>query len=297
MKKLRKLLVVLLLVSSVLMTGCDASKIIEVIGKVAQGVQQAMPAIKNVIDTFTNALGNNDNANNNTQQPAVQQPAETNTNTGANVSVVDPNKEDVGTGTTAGQTGQAGANYGTSGTASTLAAAAEVKAKYGITLVNGSNFTSNWETAAPGAWTSQQATAFAALMAKIPANFRVCTNAVAMQLNLKDKADGHEFAGLGGDPILLSSNALGTNGYITLEELTVHEMTHQFQEKHPDVENLWTSKFWPNGQQTRASITDYGNTNAAEDMAECTAIFFMNPELLRQQDPERYEFVKNNIWK
>lgn len=295
MKMLKELLVIMLLVSSIFMTGCDATQIVEVIGKIAQGVQQAMPAIKNVIDTFTNVLGNNDNDN--TQQPTVQQPTETDTTTDANVVVIDPNEEDVSTETTASQTEQVGTNYGQSGTVSTLAVATEIKAKYGITLVNGSKFTSEWETADPGVWTSKEAADFAALMAKIPDKFRACTAAVAMQQNLKDAADGHEFSGLGGDPILISDNAIGTNGYMTIDELVVHEMTHQFQDKYPDIESLWNDTFWPNGKQSRASITDYGNTNASEDMAECVATFFVNPELLRKQDPERYEFVKNNIWK
>ena len=300
MIRLKKLSVILLLVCSIFMTGCDATQIVEVIGKIAQGVQQAMPAIKNVVDTFTNAFGNNnDNANANNQQPAAQQPAETNKVEEANVAVVDPNKEDVGTGAAANpeQAGNNAVPYDEAGTESTLAAAAEIKAKYGVTLLNGKKWTSEWEVAAPGTWTSKQAADLAALLAKIPARFRTCTTGIAMQQSLKDKEDGHEFSGLGGDPILISSNSIGADGFISLEELAVHEMTHRFQDKYPDVERLWNDKFWPNGKQTRASITDYGNTNAAEDMAECVATFFVNPEKLKQQDPERYEFVKNNIWK
>ena len=115
MKGLKKSAVIMLLVSSVFMTGCDATQIVDMIGKIAQGVQQAMPAIKNVVDTFKNIFGNDDKAADNNQ--AVAQPADTATPTvevnkpeDANVIVIDPNKEEVASATTAapaaGATGQ-----------------------------------------------------------------------------------------------------------------------------------------------------------------------------------------------
>ncbi len=94
MKQFKKLGVFMLLLASLLMTGCDAQQIIDVIGKIADGVQQAMPAIKNIVDAFGGVM-NNDNApaddaaaaNNNNEQPAANN---------ANVITIDPDRENVG---------------------------------------------------------------------------------------------------------------------------------------------------------------------------------------------------------
>ena len=316
MKKLRHLSVILLLVSSLFMTGCDATQILDVISKVAQGVQQAMPAIQNVVNTFSNIFGNNNNNNNNNNTAVnntnTQQTADTSTNSQANVTTIDPNAEDVTGNNNAGQkdnNGQQAASveeiisgaqiavpYSQVGTESNLAEAAAIKTKYGITVLDGKNWQDQWNSATAAQWTSQQAAQFAAIMEKLPGNFRNCTRGFTMQSTIRDN-DGNEPSGLGGDPIMISNKAIGAGGWITMEELVVHEMTHQFQAKNADVLRQWAAKFWPNNQPVRSSITDYGNTDSGEDMAECVAAYFKDPEKMRQHDPERYEFIRQNIWK
>lgn len=86
MRKFRKLALLMALVSSVFMVGCDASKIMEVITKVAEGIQKAAPAIKEVIDTVSGALNNNANAAENTNTNTDNN-AETNKDDNANVTV------------------------------------------------------------------------------------------------------------------------------------------------------------------------------------------------------------------
>jgi hypothetical protein len=115
MKGLKKLSVMLLLVGSIFMTGCDATQIVEMIGKIAQGVQQAMPAIQSVVDTFKGIFGNDNNAaaNNNQQAAATNNTAsataETNKPAEANVITIDPNKEEVASPTAAApETGATG---------------------------------------------------------------------------------------------------------------------------------------------------------------------------------------------
>lgn len=66
MKCIRLFLIGMLLAASMFTTGCDAQKIMETITKIADAVQQAAPAIKQVVDTFSQAFGNNNNAANNT---------------------------------------------------------------------------------------------------------------------------------------------------------------------------------------------------------------------------------------
>lgn len=316
MKNLRRLSVILLLVSSLFMTGCDTTQIVEVIGKIAEGVQQAMPAISNIVNTFANIFGNDNDNNNaeNNQQQAAAQAADEDTTAGANVATIDPNQENIGN--DPGQ-GTAAANqqnqpedieeliegarstqpYDQVGTESSLAEAAAVKAKYGITLLNGKQWKNEWESALPANWTSQQTAELAAVLAKMPAGFRKCTSGFSLQQNITDNENGSDIGGIGGDPIILSAKTLAEGGPAALAELAAHEMTHQFQAKNPDVARLWAGKFWPNGKQVSSSITDYGNTNSLEDMAECVSKFFSDPVALQKHDPARYEFVKNNIWK
>lgn len=97
MKKSKSLALALMLGASFFMTGCDAQQIISAIENIANGVQQAMPAIKNVVDTFQNIFNNNgDNAGANNNQPAANNnQAETNAANQANVNVTNPDQEDI----------------------------------------------------------------------------------------------------------------------------------------------------------------------------------------------------------
>ncbi|PKL51373.1 MAG: hypothetical protein CVV42_00555 [Candidatus Riflebacteria bacterium HGW-Riflebacteria-2] len=323
MNKLRKLSVILLLASSLFMTGCDATQILDVITKVADGVQQAMPAIRDVVNTFSNAFGNGNNTNN-TNNTADNNTAAVNNNnnqqdnveTGdksqANVVTIDPNTEEVrdtagqnATGTQTKSTelveeiivgAQIAVPYTQVGSESTLPEATAIKNKYGITILDGKTWRDKWNSAIAGKWTSEQLARFAAVMEKLPRSFRDCTDGFSMQKTLLNN-DGGEPSGLGGDPIMISSDAIDSEGPAYMDHLVVHEMTHQFQANNPDALRQWAAKFWPNDRLTRSSISDYGNTDPGEDMAECVAEYFVNPEKMRQHDPERYEFIRQNIWK
>jgi len=56
MNNIKKLSVISLLIGSIFFTGCDSSKITEIMTKVTEGIQKAMPAIKNVVEIF-NGIG------------------------------------------------------------------------------------------------------------------------------------------------------------------------------------------------------------------------------------------------
>lgn len=90
----------LLAVVSVTMSGCDASKIMDVITKVAEGVQQAVPKIKEVIDTVKNVIPTNtDTATNNTATNNTN--TEQNAANNANVNITSAgDDEDIGNNTT-----------------------------------------------------------------------------------------------------------------------------------------------------------------------------------------------------
>jgi len=100
----------MLLTSSIFMTGCDATQITQIINNIAQGIQQAMPAIKGVVDSFKNIFGGDkQTADNNvvasetaaiataTTVPAA---VEANQPNEANVVVVNPNSEEITSTTT-----------------------------------------------------------------------------------------------------------------------------------------------------------------------------------------------------
>ncbi|MFZ5951627.1 MAG: hypothetical protein ACOYXC_13035 [Candidatus Rifleibacteriota bacterium] len=310
MKMLRKFLVALLIVSSIFTTGCDASKIMEVITKVAEGIQKVVPVVKEVIDTISGAT-NNDNNNTNTATNTNTDTAADTDNNNDGVIVVDPtDNEDVGQNgnnngnNTAGtdqsvedliQSANSVLPYDRVGTVSTAAGASEIKSKYGITLLDGKAWREQFETGTASKWSAAKIAQLDQILSKIPANFRKCTSGFSMQGKITANDDGTEIGGLGGDPIILSEGS--TNTSEDFHHLVAHEMTHEFQRKNANMCRQWAAQFWNNGQPKKSSITDYGNTNFMEDMAECVAEYFKNPEKLRQHDPERYEFVKNNIWK
>lgn len=120
MRQFRMLAVLMLLVSSFFMTGCDAEQVKDVVDKVAAGVQkavpaikeaidkiatgvqQAMPAIRKIVDAFdgvasaTAQLPKENAPTKNTPTktaPAAREQAAVST---ANVSTIDPNAENVG---------------------------------------------------------------------------------------------------------------------------------------------------------------------------------------------------------
>ncbi len=105
MRQCKRFAVLLMVISSFFMTGCDASKILDVIQKVAEGVQKAIPAIKEVIDTVSNTVNstNTDTTTNNTAT-ATSTSTETDANN-ASVTVTNPtDDEEVGTSTTTATT-------------------------------------------------------------------------------------------------------------------------------------------------------------------------------------------------
>lgn len=117
MKRLKFIATALLLASSIFFTGCDATQIVEVINKVAQGVQQAMPAIKQTVEAFQQAFSTN-NQNTATPTNANQPVEEKSQNNQAAVNITSPNQENIGT-TDSGAAATTAATSGTSAASAT----------------------------------------------------------------------------------------------------------------------------------------------------------------------------------
>ncbi len=123
MNILKKFSVIMLLLGAIFMTGCDASQIIDVISKVAEGVQKAIPAIKEVINTVSSAVSstNKDTANNTATQNTTNTAQETDKKENdASVIVVNPtDAEEVSGQTTATSTSTVATSTQTSTTTAT----------------------------------------------------------------------------------------------------------------------------------------------------------------------------------
>lgn len=117
MREFRRFSVLVLVFSAFLTTGCDVAKIMDVITKVAEGVQKAIPAIKEVVNTVQQAIPqNNQAAADNTTQANPEQTA----NNNAKVVITNPgDQEDLQTNNT---TANANTNTNTNTNANTAAA-------------------------------------------------------------------------------------------------------------------------------------------------------------------------------
>lgn len=118
------------------------------------------------------------------------------------------------------------------------------------------------------------------------------------------------------------NNFAGENPYLTTswpQEVLIHEMCH-----HHDYKGYYTSKDmkmtteqknaafsqlsgWqkttgPKGEDTWKSspnakfVSDYASTQPAEDYAETCANYILKPEKLMEKAPEKYAFMKKNIF-
>ncbi len=84
----------------------------------------------------------------------------------------------------------------------------------------------------------------------------------------------------------------------------VHEMTHCFQNTHPDISRAWQNTFWPGGRLTGNCPTSYGRTQPVEDMAESVATYWVGGKIEggyfkarngNVMDIKRYNFIKNYV--
>ena len=135
------LFLVMLLAVSITMTGCDASKILDTISKVASAVQTAIPKVKEVVDTISSALPNNTNTADNTANTTATNNTTEQTNANnANVKITSAgDDEDIGTtnNTTANTAAAAATNTGS--TASQARIASSIRSLVGSTSFRGAD--------------------------------------------------------------------------------------------------------------------------------------------------------------
>lgn len=100
MREFRRFAVLVLVFSSFFMTGCDVAKIMDVVTKVAEGIQKAAPAIKDAITAVQQVLPKNDNAPANPNQPAAANPEQNAANDATTVINNPTDKEEIANDTT-----------------------------------------------------------------------------------------------------------------------------------------------------------------------------------------------------
>lgn len=160
---------------------------------------------------------------------------------------------------------------------------AEMKSKYKITAVDGT-----------AQWTERQLEEANKVLATLPASFRTCTKEIKRMVSYNGNSNVLGWVQMGIPTVHITNSACKEG---TFQGTIVHEMTHTFQAKYPDVTNAWINQFWPNGRLKSSSVSMYGNTQPVEDMAESVRAYWQSGDQMKRQYPDRYEFIKEKIMK
>ena len=173
----------------------------------------------------------------------------------------------------------------------------------GITLKNSKNGNLYYDIVG-GSWTDSEKQLTQGILTQLPQEFRGCTKEIYICSDISDQKNGT----LGGFCYYDNGKIFLTKSM--LDYCLVHEMAHAWHYKHPDLLEQWITLFWNKGNSSASasswnpydgyypkttSVSDYGNSNPMEDLAESVREYFQNGASLKASDPERYEFVKKNI--
>lgn len=181
------------------------------------------------------------------------------------------------------------ASSATVDTSSAESLAKGIKEKFGITLENAS---SSWDMA-----TMKKVND---LLGKLPSEFTGFTKQIQRigASNLGAYVGGY----VSSDAPRVYMTDWGAK--IDPAGVLAHEMGHNFHFANRSVMNAWQSQFWGGrnayggsyGQKSQ-SVSSYGNTNPMEDFAESVKHYILFPAQMKSQNPERYQFIKNNVMK
>ncbi len=173
----------------------------------------------------------------------------------------------------------------------------EIQSKFGIKLADGKTKEIGQGTAVTKKeWTQDEVEAVQDTLESLPGPFRKCTRNVQRVEDIKwpaGKIDGlHDPSS---DTIYMADYAPFGLGYF--KAILVHEMTHGFQgDDYPAAENLWAETFWRDGKPKTSSVSDYGNSQPAEDMADSVAAYWANGPRMKETHPDRYAFIRDRIF-
>jgi len=184
--------------------------------------------------------------------------------------------------TTTTQTTTTATTGTTSGTTSSIAGLkAEMKSKYGISANDGDGAT----------WSQKQLEEANKVLATLPAAFR--SNTKTIQRDAVFQSAGVLGYVRMGIPTVHLLNSTCYQG--TFQGTLVHEMTHTFQANNPQLVRSWQQQFWMSGKPNPSSVSSYGNTQPVEDFAESVRQYWQAGARMKQSNPARYEFIRQNV--
>lgn len=176
---------------------------------------------------------------------------------------------------------------------------AEIKEKYGVDAVNDGG-----QIAA--GWTIDQLRVLEGVFEDLPENFRSMTKKVVRQSVKVDQ--GRILTGVSGevfpdipDTVFIFNNGVTSkptadaNAYF--RATLIHEMGHTFHAQNDQIFSEWKNRFWGGGDQksTSPSVSDYGESMPEEDFAESVSEYVCNGRNMKTENPERYDFVRENV--
>ncbi|RCK80202.1 MAG: hypothetical protein OZSIB_3384 [Candidatus Ozemobacter sibiricus] len=156
--------------------------------------------------------------------------------------------------------------------------------RFGITPVDGDG----------ASWSQRQLEEANKVLATLPAGFRSCTTKIQRD-RMFQSPNVLGYVRMGVPTVHLMDSACKQG---TFQGTLVHEMTHCFQAKHPEITQLWKKTFWPMGGLLGPwppSVSSYGNSSYLEDMAESVRAYWQDGPAMKARQPKRYEFIKTYV--
>jgi thiol-disulfide isomerase/thioredoxin len=166
--------------------------------------------------------------------------------------------------------------------------AQKIREKFGVEIVN-----------AEYTWTAQELKMTYEILSELPMSFVQKTRVLAKGSSEK------VFPGMGNCAGFASGSSVTITplGFSDYKRVLIHEMGHCFHFQTYELQNQFQQKFWSgrNGYSGNAgtpnppAISQYGNSNVMEDMAEAIAYYVVYGKSMQKMDAARYELVKNLV--
>lgn len=166
--------------------------------------------------------------------------------------------------------------------------AQKIREKFGVEIVN-----------AEYTWTAQELKMTYDILSELPKSFVQKTRVLAKGSSEK------VFPGMGNCAGFASGSSVTITplGFSDYKRVLVHEMGHCFHFQTYEIQSQFQQKFWSgrNGYSGSAgtpnppAISQYGNSNVMEDVAEAIAYYVTYGKSMQKMDPQRYELVKNLV--
>lgn len=282
MNKSKKLVFLLLFLSSFFMTGCDADSIAQVINDVSQAVQEVIPAVQSAVQSISDAfsgISNPGRPTTTTTTICIPVTPETSSTSTTGVTIPSPSSENVTTGSPSSSPAD---QVGADASASVQQLKEEMRSRHGINAVDDTS-----------RWTSEHLAATNRVLDTLPESFKRHTQNIRRRNMISNHPNVLGAVVMGVPTVHVADSAFRSRSLY--EGTLIHEMTHTFQANNRDITDLWNRQFWSGNRPRSASVSAYGNSNALEDMAESVREYWQNGSNMKRTHPDRYEFIRRYV--